>query len=412
MTTDTAPVLGPSFAGVRGRLTELDGLRGVAAAVVVIFHYLALLHPGLLPHYSVQPPVLSDTPVAVLWNGTFAVFVFFVLSGYVMAAAAKRRQDRFWSNIVVRYFRLAVPAAVSVLLALALLSFFPTAADDLAASQANPSEWIDYTLQAPLPPVTTAVYDGLIGSFWSGGSKFNNVLWTMQIELVGSAVLFAVYWASGRSHLRLALMVGLFAAVSLLFLRDAYLCFVSGALLYEARGRGLLDRLPASAGLWALVAGIVLGAPGDGTAERWGLVGWPDRLTPGVDYGLVPVLAATLIVLSVLTLGKMTRVLKHGVLQWFGQVSFALYLIHVPLLYTVVAAAHLAPHIPEPIVFTMYLGVTLLMAQWFTLFVDAPVIRVLQRVRHRIAQTGRAGSGRISTLQPAAIIHHQDRRKK
>jgi peptidoglycan/LPS O-acetylase OafA/YrhL len=84
------------------RIGALDGLRGVAAGVVLVHHAL-MSDPGLATAYT-RPEagesgwrsVLLYSPLHVLWGGTQAVFVFFVLSGYVLAlpAAAGRPTGR------------------------------------------------------------------------------------------------------------------------------------------------------------------------------------------------------------------------------------------------------------------------------------------------------------------------------
>jgi peptidoglycan/LPS O-acetylase OafA/YrhL len=285
---------------VPGRIKALDGLRGGGAVVVMVFHYLCLLHPEWVPGMVDAPVALADTPLFILWNGPFAVSVFFVLSGFVMAGAAERYHDALVANAVTRYLRLAVPVLASVLLAWALLTAMPDAVLSLAATMETPSPWLVYTHQGEIPSLAAAVFDGLVANFVRGASDFNNVLWVMQIELVGSLGLFGVYWLfAGRARL-FALGAGGLAIIA--FLPAAYLAFVLGAFLYEAHVRGLLrpERMPLP--LLALAAGIVLGGPGPGSAERWGLPDLPDRLTIGVPHGFIPVLAATLIHYGVLGL--------------------------------------------------------------------------------------------------------------
>ncbi|NBB81888.1 MAG: acyltransferase family protein, partial [Alphaproteobacteria bacterium] len=219
--------------------------------MVVFFHYLAMLHTPVVETFAEgELHWIARTPVTLLWNGYFAVLVFFVLSGFVMAAAAHRRADQLITNLLTRYVRLALPATASVLLALVWLTLFPTAARDLADSLAAPSVWLDYTVQGDLPSVWEGLYDGAVGIFVTGESAINNVLWTMKTELFGSVALFAIYWlARGSPMLRLAGLAA-FAVMCLTVLRDMYLCFVLGALFYEAHRRDLLARLPVwSAGL-------------------------------------------------------------------------------------------------------------------------------------------------------------------
>lgn len=386
-------------APVAGRIAGFDGLRGFAACIVVVFHYLAMLHPQWVADYATAPPLLVDTPLAVFWNGPFAVMVFFVLSGFVMAAAAERRHRHLIENLLIRYMRLAVPVLASVMLAYFWLSLFPSATRDLAATFDTPSLFLSYTVQAPLPGLFDALHDGLLGSFITGLSAFNNVLWAMQVELVGSAFLFAVYWLGGfRGWLRFVALAG-FAALALVAMRDAYLCFVTGALIYEAHKAGLLTRLPPLIGVAALLGGIVLGAPGQGFAERWGLEFLPQRLQPGNVWGLMPVGAASLILLGVYLLAQARRFFETAPLQWLGRISFALYLVHMPLLYTLVAWQHVHLPLPELPVALVYLALALALAHLFTLLFDEPTLRAISRIRKRTAAL-RASAPKL----PAAVI--------
>ena len=312
-----------------GRIATFDGLRGVAALVVVVFHFLAMLHPDWVSDYAQAPALLLATPLAVFWNGFFAVAVFFVLSGFVMAAAAERRHANLLENALLRYLRLALPVLASILLAYLWLRLMPNAAGNLARSLDAPSEWLAFTAQGPLPGLGAAIHDGLAGSFITGMSPFNNVLWAMQVELVGSLFLFAAYWLGGFGPwVRFAALAG-FALLGLLVLRDIYLCFVTGALLYEGHKAGIWLRLPPVTGL----LGVGLGDDA-GHARRQICNKLAPRIRAGPFVsgqpfgGLAPVAGATLILLAALQLRTLQNWFKTAPLQWLGRVSFGLYLVH------------------------------------------------------------------------------------
>jgi peptidoglycan/LPS O-acetylase OafA/YrhL len=360
------------------RIRAFDGLRGVAAAIVVVFHYMCLLHPSLTPPMGAQAHWLADTPFAILWNGNFWVAVFFVLSGFVMAAAANRRRDALLVNSATRYLRLALPATASCLLAYLWLNAFPDSATALGEAQAQPSAWLQYTYQDPILPVGYAAADGMIGIFVRGYSRFNNVLWTMKIELLGSLAIFALY-ALTQEWMRLASLV-LGGVAVVLWFSDAYLGFVFGAALYEAHRRGLLQALPALIPLVALVGAVILGGPGQGAHLRLDLPHVPEAWQLGQARGTVHAIGAALLLLAVLTLPALSRLLDHAVPVFLGRISFGLYLVHVPPLYTVVAWAWLQG-VPELVLAPVYLASMVMLAWAFTLLVDEPLLRRIAALR-------------------------------
>jgi peptidoglycan/LPS O-acetylase OafA/YrhL len=378
------------------RIPALDGLRGLAAFIVVVFHFLCLLVPtavtGMTPSSTIT---IAKTPIALLWDGRFAVSVFFVLSGFVMAAAAERRHEMLITNTVTRYVRLAVPAMASAVLAWMLLSIFPTATTDLKNSAEIPSWWLGGTYQQPIPPVGDAVYDGLIGNFLTGRSRFNNVLWTMRFELIGSVGLFLAYWlSSGRSRLILLCVAGLVILGSAR-IHPAYVAFVLGALMYEAYARQRIGDLGRSIPVVALVIGLLLGAAGPEAAVQWGAPDW----VPWRFKGAIPVVGATMLIYAILVLTVVGKFLSARLFQWLGRVSFGLYLVHAPLLYTVVAFAHTHFGWNAAVLAPAYLGATLALAHLFTLCIDEPVLRQIRHLRVLATRYGRPLiAGRIGRI--------------
>src|SRR5436305_607603 len=110
------------------RIPELDALRGIAAAVVLTFHWLAVMpawnadtrHDG--GAYLLLNAV-KYTPLHVFAAGPEAVLLFFVLSGFVLALPfVEGRAGGYLPFLVRRAFRI-YPAAwlMAAVSALALL---------------------------------------------------------------------------------------------------------------------------------------------------------------------------------------------------------------------------------------------------------------------------------------------------
>lgn len=97
----------------KGRILELDALRGIAALGVVVYHYGA--HFGSRPFDAILYPFYNA--------GFLLVDFFFVLSGYVLARAywKESRQDRIAHNVWARVARLYPLHLLTLLATIVLL---------------------------------------------------------------------------------------------------------------------------------------------------------------------------------------------------------------------------------------------------------------------------------------------------
>jgi peptidoglycan/LPS O-acetylase OafA/YrhL len=291
----------------RDRITAIQLLRALAALAVaaghIAFAFADHLGPGL----------------GLTWrgdvSGQLAVMLFFIVSGYVMVVAAERQfgrpgaRSQFWRR---RIIRIMPPYWIaSLMLAAIFLTLFPTPIDPakLAKSLALIPYWPDNEFLRPLP------------FLWVGWTLFYEMMFYLWFGLfiglpraraiLAVAAVLAVLVIAG--HWVPPVNPALFAAT-----RPISVMFVAGMVLalWRARGGGL-----GAAWRWlALLSGGVL---------LWA-VPVPDVPSAlGWDYLLWCGAPALLIALAALA-GPLPLP-AAGLVNRAGDISYALYLLHVPV---------------------------------------------------------------------------------
>ena len=190
------------------RFSLLDPLRGLAALWVFAYHYdFATIVRESLPFFH-----------AILKQGQLGVPMFFVISGYCLAAAAigsLERNESSWQFLKRRVRRIyptywcAILVAVAVPFVLALL----TAVRDGNYTPPSPAlrtnGFLSYSFSDWLAVASLLrVFDASAGadSLQSRFNTINAVYWTLAIEVQFYFVVTAAKLARKRFHLVLALV--------------------------------------------------------------------------------------------------------------------------------------------------------------------------------------------------------------
>lgn len=373
------------------RFMELDGLRGLAAVVVVLFHACLMFYPGLFYGADGYGDTWSQnmrfednlygSPLMGLVTGSFSVAIFFVLSGFVLSIGYFSKKDvRVIQRLAVkRYIRLMIPAAVSVLLAYMVMKLgFDYGRGQVA--NITHSAWLSgLWLQAP--QLEDAIQQGLYQIFTTGGSTYNPVLWTMQYEFIGSFIVFAFLLLFAGSKYRWLM----YLIISVLFLSSWYWGFIVGMILADmyVNRRALLEKIPRLALVAGGILGLGLGAfpPTnlEGTLYKLLLIpGW----SQGQSFPFYLTIAAILVILSVLFLSRLRSFFATRFMSYLGKYSFALYLIHMPLLFTfgswVFLSTNAAIGFHSAVVVTIFSSFALLtpLVYVYEKYVDAPAIKL------------------------------------
>ncbi|CAN7711148.1 acyltransferase family protein [Pseudoduganella sp. LjRoot289] len=358
------------------RFPFIEGLRGVAACQVLLLHYCAAFLPVLArvpgsAHFEAEA-ALSRSPLFALFDGYSSVYLFFVMSGFVLAPSFQYASAGAARLLAKRTLRLFLPVAAAGLLAVALLLLLPDAHQ--AAQGTAQSGWLAALGHNPLGAAAVArdvllnsMLTGYVGSSlfegWSGwpallapaaiDQALNAPMWTLHVEFWGSLLVLGL--ALLRRSLPGRAFWLPFGALALAAGTSHYQLFMLGFLLYQLRapllapavqgqGRGRtlawLGGALAALGLAICVAKDVKAASLLLAALR------PLTLMQAAsDFHWQSQLGAALIFVGVLMCAPLRRGFEGGLALWLGKVSFSVYLLHFPLLLTVgcLVFAGLAP---------------------------------------------------------------------
>lgn len=381
------------------RVTYLDGLRGLAALLVVFFHASSAFVPSII--FGTDRGGIAHafyaTPILNIWmQGHFMVCVFYALSGYALAYATLSRGGTASaiSGLVRRYPRLAIPTTCATVIAFVMLKLKMLPAHKAAAL--SHSTWLA-GLWNFTPSLKAAVREGAIGVFGSHGSAYDAPLWTMHSELRGSLIVFAVLIFAPRRWMRMVAYV----AIAFLTYHSYLLGFVAGmaicelTLAYNQRGESLARKH-----LWWIapigVYGVVLGSYPTPSST---MPGFYDNLLPHIfgdgKYAQQigsNVVGAILVLVAVVALLPVQRVLETRPMQLLGRVSFALYLLHFLVLGSLGAETLIVLHGPLPYAvaavgaFVVVITVSIGAAWIFTRLVDEPATTQLKRAYQWLAR--------------------------
>jgi peptidoglycan/LPS O-acetylase OafA/YrhL len=293
--------------------------------------------------------------------GNSAVCLFFALSGFVLTSSFHRTRLSLAALVIKRTLRLGIP-----ILAVSLFVWAVVAGGLYFNAQAQPlthSWWLGVQTPPPadfLASLRSGLYGALIGL--PGATVYDGSLWTMSVEFMGSLLLIAVFVAmrpfrGQRNEVNLLVIVFLVLGTLGHFLYLSLFAF--GAALRLANLRDRLRPLPARDWFMAalLVLGVFLGTiPYAETRGPWldwlvahalvnPLTGWqaadgPFRGIPDATFWHA--VGALLTLVAADNWPFLRRQLGRWVPQFFGRVSFPLYLLHVPILLSVGCGTFLA----------------------------------------------------------------------
>lgn len=320
------------------RIAYLDGLRGVAALFVFFHHFGTAFLPFIqfrdpaLIHLKIEELIVK-TPLFIFFDGTLMVFIFFVLSGLVLSRIA----DNFLTNnrnivpyLIKRYIRLSIPVVFSLVIAYLLIS--GGYINHIAASEISKSTMWLGSYYNFVPNLSDSIYQGFIGSFLYNQWSYNNVIWTIYFEFIGSIiVLISVPIMKNYSSIK----YGILLVLLIIFKDTPIFAFYLGTVLYYIHKQLTKPFSKITLIVVFLVAYIFWDYINVGFLSRIfvGSTLIKDNSIPEIFF--IKSLVSFAIILLILNSNFLKTFLQNKIFIFLGRISFSLYLVHAILLITV-----------------------------------------------------------------------------
>jgi peptidoglycan/LPS O-acetylase OafA/YrhL len=373
--------------GDGGRIRELDGLRGAAIAMVVIFHFFQgtlVAPPGSTLAYLQAATRLS-------WTG---VDLFFVLSGFLIGGILldSRASTNYYSVFYKRRFFRIVPIYIVTLLLTAVLISLKL------ESGTSPIKWLT-TEGAPWYAYLTFTQNFWMAHAGSVGCNGLAMTWSLAVEEQFYLTVPLYIRALSRRWLARFLVIGICGAPLLrtLLLRfgsdssigiytmmlcrsDALLLGVLAAVLL--RNDRWRERIRSAGIAFYISIPIFLVGLGFLTLRAWNPAA---SMLKTIGYTWVALFYVTILVF-VLTRpdSRLTKFFRMKGLCWLGALAYGIYLFHTGVQYLLfgLILGHGATinSIPTFLVTLAAVPLTLLLAMLSWRYIEQPLIRMGRQV--------------------------------
>ncbi len=328
-----------------------------------------------------QGVLVLMSPLRILVDGTAAVVVFFVLSGFVLSLPYFEGRPPLYRHFLIRRFcRIYFPFAAAIFFAICVYAVvdrnFPQGAI-----------WLNGDFPALyIPPSFAVTPEMVIRHLLMIGYSMDVVLdvpmWSLIHEVRISLILPLLVMACRHRWLGFALVAGLTVVTSSIDWRqiDEFIVFPTDPLTVFSSAFATAFCLPYF--LWGIllakhrrhIASILARLSHAKLTLLWTVVAVIFFLYNTHDKRTLLSLAATMLIALTLSSPTASSVLRRRVFQWLGRISYSLYLLHIPVLFAAIHILH--AYLPWGIVLTIGCAGSLLAATAMCALVEVPSIRL------------------------------------
>lgn len=385
------------------KIFPLESMRGIAAFVVLVFHFILGFAPqrhGQEAQSAIKDGNLLESPLFFLINGHAAVFFFFVLSGFVLSYKFFQRQtnDGLTESVIKRWPRLFPLAMISTVLSWVFLNLDWYAHREAAAI--TKSQWMGSFAYSSGDLSQMDFFDsfmqGFFYSFFRGDQSLNTSLWTMRYEFIGSLLVFGLIPILNGARKRVALILLLVTLAVCYHNHMTFSAFIAGCFLSYYRAQVRKDTPLFTSNWVSLTLAILVVFIGfNFYTVHQPMFAFMGNINPVLAEKLRTIfyVTASICLIQLILNHKWLYDKLNGKIGIFlGRCSFAIYVMHVPIMFTCGTAAFLfmLPHVGySASVFAAFIATcvpTFLLA-WYLTLADERWCRAMNRLANQTTQT-------------------------
>ncbi|PEW97824.1 acyltransferase [Bacillus cereus] len=366
-----------------GRYKELDSLRGIAAIIVLLGHFLALFPIlGKKVMYST-----FGTYFSILWQGHSAVIIFFVLSGFVLSLPFyKGTEFNYLKYLIKRVCRIYIPYIMILFIAIGIKLGIHSKIGTIPGLV----QWGSWNIEVSF----NRVIDHILFLREFNSDAFIMVIWSlvheMRISIVFPLIIFLLLRVNWKVSIGIAMFLSVIGYLLMKNIPSEFnmpvstnyfitlhysSMFIIGALLAKNREYLVSKIINSKVKYILLPLGLLF-------------FSYPripfmllSKLIGEIDYGLYLIIidwyicfGAVLIILSALSSKLFSKLLLIKPVQFIGEISYSLYLVHPIVLLTTVHIFY--GKISVPLILLISFLFTMFVSVLCYKFIEIPSIKI------------------------------------
>lgn len=316
----------------KSRMLWIDGLKGLSCLGIFMHHFMYAFYPAsiistaAIPHFKYETK-LSQSALSVFFNGNFLVFVFCILSGYLISASTlKSKKINVTNSITKRYLKLTIPVIIIGIVVWLLSSF--NLFFNQEVSMITSSDWLRMFYAEKVSLFNVLKSSIFIAPFF-GDTYISNAFWMYGYILSGSSLIYLFGPLLKKEKINILFVI--IPLIGFIFTANFLACFVIGYLLCLLFNSDFVKNMKYKniIGFVLILIGLYFG-------------GYPSCIVPTNYYAITTfsncfyphLIGACCLIIGINFTNIFKRILSNRLFVNLGKISFSIFLIHIPLIFS------------------------------------------------------------------------------